>query len=107
MAKPILDGRQQSLFRPETTWRPPAELPDLTRMDVVSLDTETCDPHLKEHGAGWCRSDGYVVGASLAWPEEGKARALYAPFRHEGGDNLPPETVLAWLNHFFKNRAFD
>ena len=103
MAKLILDGRQQGLFRPETTWKPPTELPDLTRMDVVSIDTETCDPNLKEKGSGSCRNDGYIVGVSVAWHQEGRVRSLYAPFRHQGGDNLPPENVIAWLNHFFKN----
>lgn len=101
--KAALDGRQASLFKPEASWLPPAVLPDLTRMDIVSLDTETSDPNLKEKGAGWCRNDGYIVGISAAWPEEGKAKAFYAPFRHEGGDNLPPENVIAWLNYFFKN----
>lgn len=103
MSQPILDGRQASLFRPEAPWRPPTALPDLTRCEYVSIDTETCDPQLKEKGAGWCRNDGYIVGVSVAWPEEGKAKALYAPFKHEGGDNLPTENVLAWLNHLFKN----
>ena len=99
----VLDGRQASLFKPETSWTVPTELPDLTRMDVVSVDTETNDPGMKERGAGWSRNEGYIVGISAAWPEEGKAKAFYAPFRHEGGDNLPPENVISWLNYFFKN----
>lgn len=98
-----LDGRQASLFKPETSWLTPLELPDLTNYEAVSFDSETSDPHLKELGAGWCRNDGYIVGVSMSWPQEGKAKALYAPFRHAGGDNLPPETVISWLNHFFKN----
>jgi Mesyanzhinovviridae DNA polymerase len=100
---PILDGRQESLFKPDVSWSPPTELPDLSRMDTVSLDTETYDPNLKERGAGWCRNDGHVVGISVSWPENGKAKALYAPFRHEGGDNLNPDNVKVWINHFFKN----
>ena len=103
MAKLILDGRQQGLFRPDTTWKPPTELPDLTRMDVVSIDTETRDPELMEKGPAWTRGEGYVVGASAAWEQEGHVKSLYAPFRHEGGDNLSPENVIAWLDHFFQN----
>lgn len=103
MGKIPLDGSQPSLFKPQASWRPPVELPDLTRCEYVSIDTETYDPNLKEKGAGWCRNDGYIVGISVAWAEEGKAKALYAPFRHEGGDNLPEENVISWMNHFFKN----
>ena len=101
--KSILDGRQQGLFKPDAPWRPPIELPDLTRIPVVSIDTETSDPNLKEKGAGWCRNDGFIVGVSVAWEQEGQLRSLYAPFRHEGGDNLASENVTAWLNYFFKN----
>lgn len=99
--KEILDGRQASLFRPDSSWRPPTELPDLSKVDYVSIDTETRDPNLKEKGSGWCRHDGNIVGVSLAWAEEGKARSIYAPFKHQGGDNLSEENVKAWLNHFF------
>jgi DNA polymerase I-like protein with 3'-5' exonuclease and polymerase domains len=99
----ILDGRQASLFRPESDWRPPTELPDLTRMEYVSLDTETYDPNLKERGAGWCRGDGYICGVSVSWPHEGKAKAVYMPFKHQGDDNLSEENVKDWLNYFFKN----
>jgi len=99
-----LDGRQQSLFRPETTWAPPTELPDISQCSVVSIDTETCDPNLKNDlGSGWYRNDGKIVGISVAYPEDGRAKGLYAPFAHEGGDNLNKQNVIDWLNHFFRN----
>jgi hypothetical protein len=37
-----------------TTWQPPAELPDLRRVGVVALDTETNDEGLRaELGSAW------------------------------------------------------
>ena len=97
-----LDGRQHSLFKPETSWRTPKSLPEnLLNFPVVALDTETCDPRLKELGPGWFRGDGKIVGVSLAW-EGGK---IYIPVGHEGGDNFSGgmDALTPFLIYFLKN----
>lgn len=54
---------------------------------------ETCDPQIKDLGAG-TRRDGRLVGVSFAI-EGGPAH--YLPFGHEGGDNLDREKVIWYL----------
>ena len=39
---------QFPMFKPETEWTPPSELPDLTGAKEIAIDLETRDPHLKE-----------------------------------------------------------
>lgn len=80
---------------PETGWRAPKDLPDLSRASIISLDTETFDPELKEHGPGWARGKGHVVGISVAVDMYNK---WYFPIRHETcpEENMDPETVLRW-----------
>jgi DNA polymerase I-like protein with 3'-5' exonuclease and polymerase domains len=100
--KRVLDGSQHDLFKPDTTWRTPTSLPlDLLNYPVVALDTETCDPLLKEKGPGWFREDCKMVGVSLAW-DDGKT---YLPVAHGGGDNFAGglEQVGPWLKHFLEN----
>ena len=82
-------------FDPKTDWRPPrlADLPSWAEARRVAVDIETRDPQLKELGPG-VRRDGYVVGVSFAI-EDGPA--FYLPIRHEGGDNMDPDVVLAYL----------
>ena len=38
-----LGGQQLPLITPDSSWTPPAELPDLRRVGVLALDTETHD----------------------------------------------------------------
>lgn len=87
---------------PDTGWRPPTQFPDLSRARVISIDTETWDPELVDHGPGWARGKGHMVGVSVGVPGGGK---WYFPMRHEveAHDNLPPEHVLAWLRDTLAN----
>lgn len=87
---------------PDTGWRPPTQFPDLSRARVISIDTETKDPELPDHGPGWARGKGHMVGVSVGVPGGGK---WYFPFRHEveAQDNLPPEAVIAWLRDTLAN----
>lgn len=96
---------QVPLFRPQSSWTPPclADLPSWKGAARVSLDTETHDPALKDTGIG-VRRDGRVVGISFAiegdlhaFDETAKTRAFYLPIGHEGGGNLDPKMVLAYL----------
>lgn len=79
---------------PETGWRPPTDFPNLRFANVISVDTETYEPDF-DHGPGWARGKGHIVGVSIAVPE----KSWYFPIRHEVQTelNMDPEAVLAWL----------
>jgi DNA polymerase I-like protein with 3'-5' exonuclease and polymerase domains len=92
---------------PETGWRPPTFLPDLSAARVISLDCETWDPELVDYkdaqgnevkgkGPGWARGVGHIVGVSIGADGGGR---WYFPMRHtvEPEYNWDPEVVLAWL----------
>lgn len=86
---------QQPLFQTESEWQPPdiGTLPDWTGAERIGIDTETYDPYLQQLGPS-VRRGGYIVGISFAI-EDGPA--FYLPFRHEGGDNLPEQNVLHYI----------
>lgn len=85
---------------PETGWRPPTELPDWSRAPVMSFDVETYDPELDDHGPGWARGKGHIVGMSLAVP----GQRIYVPIRHEVQSemNLDPDSSLRWFDYHLK-----
>lgn len=91
---------------PETGWRPPTFLPDLSAARVISVDVETWDPELADYrddqgathkgkGPGWARGVGHIVGISVGADGGGR---WYFPIRHtvEPEYNWDPEVVLAW-----------
>lgn len=91
---------------PETGWKPPQSFPNLDTAVVLSLDTETFDPELKEKGPGWARGVGHIVGVSIGAVDAlGNRGNWYFPIRHETGteDNMDPETVFKWLRHTLAN----
>ncbi len=65
----------------------------------MALDTETYDPYLKKLGIS-ARRGGYIVGVSFAI-EDGPCH--YLPIRHQGGDNLPEDAVLGYLQEQARN----
>jgi hypothetical protein len=74
------------------TWRRPSELPDLRRVGVIALDTETRDLGLAaDRGSAWPWNGGYVCGASIAYREGNTIRPLYFPLRHPDTDNFDRE----------------
>ena len=81
---------------PDTGWKARALFPDLSGESCISLDTETWDPELLDHGPGWARGKGHIVGVSLSVPGGFKT---YYPLRHtiQPEDNLDPETVMRYL----------
>lgn len=96
---PVVKGRKMH-FNPRpsipvTGWKRPVNFPDLSGAGAICLDVETYDPELKEHGAGWGRGKGHIVGLAIATDDGFKA---YYPVRHEecAEDNFPPEVVFAW-----------
>lgn len=82
---------------PETGWKPPQFLPDLSRAPILAFDCETKDPELTEAGAGWARGKGHIVGMSVAVP----GHRWYFPMRHEVEPelNMDPDLVLRWARH--------
>lgn len=87
---------------PDTGWTPPTYLPDLSRARCISIDCETYDPELLDHGPGWARGKGHIVGVSVGADGGGR---WYFPIRHEvePEHNWAPETVLAWLRDTLGN----
>lgn len=89
-------GRKKALPPvPNTGWQVPREFPRLKDAKWVAIDTETYDPGLDDHGPGWARGKGHLVGISAA---VATGERWYFPMRHEveAHDNLDPEHVLAW-----------
>jgi DNA polymerase I-like protein with 3'-5' exonuclease and polymerase domains len=81
-----------------SVWRPPTKLPDLRRVDLVALDTETNDERLRaDMGSGWPFKAGHICGISVAWREGGDIRGRYIPIRHPDSNNLDPAQVFQWL----------
>src|SRR6516165_12010021 len=79
-------------------WLPPTELPDLRRVGIIALDTETKDGGLfAGRGSSWPWGDGYVSGISVAWRAEGGIRAHYLPLRHPDSENFDHARVQHWL----------
>ena len=70
-----------------------SSLPSWSSAGRVAVDLETKDPNLTKLGPG-VRRDGKVVGISFAI-EDGPG--FYLPIAHEGGDNLDPSKVWAYL----------
>lgn len=79
---------------PATGWKPPTDFPDLSRAKFIGLDTETCDPDLREKGPG-VRRGAYICGVSVATEDF----SAYYPIKHsvETQNNLDPEKVFRWL----------
>lgn len=93
----VLPG-QMPMFAPVSTWKAPNlnELPSWSQVKRLSYDVETKDPGLqrKGMGPGTFRKEGHVCGFGFTIEDGG---SFYLPVRHEGGDNLPLDNVLAYL----------
>jgi len=85
---------QRPLFKPQTEWLPPAEFPDLSKYDEISIDLETKDPNLNiNRGSGSVVGVGEIVGIAVAV----KNWCGYYPIAHEGGGNMDRAKVLKWF----------
>jgi DNA polymerase I-like protein with 3'-5' exonuclease and polymerase domains len=79
-------------------WTIPTELPDLRRVGLIALDTETRDDGLAaDRGSGWATRQGHICGVSVAYRIEANIQTLYIPIRHPDTQNFAPEQVYAWL----------
>ena len=56
-------------------WRPAPELPDLRRVGIIAIDTETNDEGIRaDRGSAWPWRGGYICGISVAWRDESGIR---------------------------------
>ena len=74
-------GVDREDFSDAANWQTPQELPDLRRVGIVALDTETQDEGLRaDRGSSWPWRDGHVCGISVAW-RDGRRDPLASTFR--------------------------
>ena len=79
-------------------WCPPTELPDLRRIGLLALDSETRDDRLRaDMGSGWPFRGGHLCGISVAVRAEERDARIYFPIRHPNSQNFDPEQVYQWL----------
>ena len=84
------------------SWQPPSALPDLRRVGIIALDTETNDEGLRaDRGSAWPWRGGYVCGVSVAWHGESGICGSYIPLRHPDSENFERENVIRWLKDLF------
>ena len=110
-----MNSVQIPLLEPDTVWEPPERFPEFHSADIISIDTETCDPNLDDRGPGWVRNDGFLVGVSVAIQTGKHVEKCYLPIAHEGGGNLDSSIVLRYLTKLcktdttkiFHNSAYD
>lgn len=80
---------------PKTGWKPLTDLPCLAGAKAISFDVETYDPDIEDHGPGWGRGIGQVIGVAIG-TDDGFRK--YLPIRHTEGFNHDVATVKRWLN---------
>lgn len=103
--KQILNPDQLPLITPESSWRRPSELPALTGVGEIAIDTENKDEGLGSGlGPGWAVRAGYVCGVGVAWREGETKRKIYVPVRHPDTDNFPVDNVSRWLRDITRTR---
>lgn len=65
---------------------------------MIAVDCETCDPEMRERGSGAHRGS-FIAGVAVG--TEAGFRQYY-PVAHEGGGNVDPKRVFAWLKQQMK-----
>lgn len=107
MARRRLNPDQIPLLTPDSNWTVPTELPDLTRIGEIGLDTETKDEGLLfSRGPGWAFGAGYIAGVCVAWREGKNKRKIYVPVRHPETECFPKDQVARWVRDITrKNRV--
>lgn len=78
---------------PKTGWQMRTDFPDLSAANALSFDLETFDPQIDDHGPGWARGQGHIIGVALGTDD---GFNFYLPIRHEGFQNLDPQKVLSY-----------
>jgi DNA polymerase I-like protein with 3'-5' exonuclease and polymerase domains len=99
-----LNPDQIPLIVPDSSWTIPTELPDLTKVGILGLDTETKDDGLAGgRGPGWVYGAGHICGVGVAWREGAELRKLYVPVRHPDTSNFPKDNVARWVKDIVKD----
>lgn len=105
MAKMKLNPDQIPLITPDSDWKIPTELPVLSNVDEIGLDTETKDEGLASgRGPGWAFGAGYVAGVGVAWREDRNIRKIYVPIRHPETQCFPKEQVARWVTDITRKK---
>lgn len=79
---------------PDTGWKPCTNFPSLSGAKAIAVDVETYDPEIEDHGPGWGRGKGHIIGISLATND---GFNQYFPIRHETGFNHDPQQTLCYV----------
>jgi DNA polymerase-1 len=79
---------------PNTGWKPCTNFPSLSGAKAIAVDVETYDPEIEDHGPGWGRGKGHIIGISLATND---GFNQYFPIRHETGFNHDPQQTLRYV----------
>jgi DNA polymerase I-like protein with 3'-5' exonuclease and polymerase domains len=96
---------QEPLMPPTTDWVRPTELPALTGVEEIGLDTETVDQGLADgRGPGWAFKHGHVAGVGIAWRQGAEVHKIYIPVQHPDTDNFPKAQVAAWLTDITQSK---
>lgn len=98
---------QMPLITPDSTWSVPTELPDLSRISDVAIDTEDYDQGLIDgRGPGWAfkskSSGGYLAGISAAWRQGGEVRSIYVPVNHPETNCIDLTRAKKWVSHLLR-----
>src|SRR3974390_1869549 len=103
---------QLTLFNPDSPWKSPAELPDLSNIGEIAIDTEERDPSLaKDKGPGFYASErtnnktGFICGLSAAWGNEHNPDKIYIPLRHPDTECFDYDSVKRWLTALSRQRS--
>lgn len=90
---------------PETGWRNVDHFPEhYIHAARIAYDVETRETDF-EHGAGWGRGLGYIVGISLAAQfHDGHIESCYLPIKHDTCRelNLPEDQVMAFVKRILE-----
>lgn len=96
--RPVYNPDQIPLITPDSNWKVPTDLPDITKVQFKALDTETKDDGLASgRGPGWVYQSGYVCGVSMAWRGTSGIEQIYVPLRHPDTDCLDKARVANWV----------
>jgi DNA polymerase-1 len=79
---------------PATGWKPCDNFPSLAGAKAIAVDVETYDPEIEDHGPGWGRGKGHIIGISLA-TDDGFNK--YFPIRHTVGFNHDPAQTIRYV----------
>ena len=82
-------------------------LKSISKAKFVAIDTETCDPNLKELGPGTIRGDAYIVGISYAWEENGIVQTAYDPSPAGNKEELKDFLKNTKAKLIFHNAMYD